>query len=225
MDAIKTIFTQVLTAVNQGHSLAFLTMVGLTALTDIGVPTFGLIDAVLLYVGYEFGPLSVRALIIIALLSLGRILGSSLIYLPSLIFSKSFVSWLEKHFPSLCAKITQAGDKLKGRHTLAIVIARFTPGLLTPSSVAAGILKIKYRSFLLGVVIHAVIADVILILIGYLGKYGITLAGIHPESWQVITIAIVLVLAGSAGVFLYYRLKERKKRKSCEPVIETNKDK
>jgi membrane protein DedA with SNARE-associated domain len=222
MHEISIIFREVLTAVNQGHPIAFLVMVGLTALTEVGIPTLGLIDAVLLYVGYQFGLFSIRAVIIIALLTLGRIFGSAVIYWPSRVLGKSFINWLERHFPSVRTKITQVVGRLSRRQALAVVIVRFTPGLLTSGTVAAGMLKINYKDFLLGVVIHSVIADVVLILIGYLGKYGVTLAGINPKHWQVITAAMVLVLGISAGLFFYQRLKARKKRKKSDKVCESD---
>jgi membrane protein DedA with SNARE-associated domain len=118
----------------------------------------------------------------------------------------------------MCTKITQVVGRLSRRHALAIVVVRFTPGLLTPGSVAAGMLKINYKDFLMGVAIHAVIGDVVLILAGYLGKYGVTLAGINPKQWQVITASIALVPGVSAGLFFYRWLKIRKNNKSCEPV-------
>lgn len=211
MREIQIIFREVLTAVNQGHPIALLVMVGLTALTEVGIPTLGIIDAILLYVGYQFGLFSIRALIVISLLTLGRTFGSSVIYWPSLVFGKSFINWLERHFPSLCTKITQVVSRLGRRQVLAVVIVRFTPGLLTAGTVASGMLKINYKDFLLGVAIHSVIADIVLITIGFLGKYGVTLAGINPKHWQVITAAIVLVLGFSAGLFFFQRLKTRKR--------------
>ena len=217
MDEIRIIFRDVLTAVNQGNPIAYLVMVGITASTEVGIPSLGLIDAILLYAGYQFGLFSIRALLIIALLILGRIFGSAVIYWPSLVLGKSFINWLERHFPSLCAKMTQAVGRFNRRQALGVVVVRFTPGLLTSGTVAAGMLKINYKDFLLGVIIHSFIADVVLILLGYLGKYGVTLAGINPKHWQVITALIVLVLGVSAGLFFFQRLKTKKKsEKICE---------
>lgn len=213
MEEIKAILKEVLIAVNHGNPIALIVLTGLTALTEVGIPTFGLIDAVLLYVGYEFGLLSWRALIVITLMALGRLLGGSAIYWPSRILGERFIKWLQKRFPSINSKITQATFRLSKRQALAVVIIRFTPGLLTAGSVAAGMLKVKNRNYLLGVLIHAVIADVILILIGYLGRFGVKLVGIHLRGWQVLLAAILVVIAFSLGMFLWQRLRKKKKER------------
>ena len=137
-----------------------------------------------------------------------------MIYWPSRVVGESFINRLERRFPSIRTKIAQVLGRLNRRPALAVTIVRFTPGLLTAGTVGAGMLKIKYRDFLLGVVIHSVIADVFLILIGFLGKYGVTLAGIHLTRWQVITAAIILVVAVSAGLFFYQRWQSKKKREN-----------
>jgi membrane protein DedA with SNARE-associated domain len=102
------------------------------------------------------------------------------------------------------------------------MIARFTPGLLTPSSVASGMLKINYTYFLIGIFIHSIIADTILILIGYLGKFGLSLAGINLRRWQVITVAIVLVLALSLGLFFYQHLRAKKAPQKNANICESD---
>jgi uncharacterized membrane protein YjjB (DUF3815 family) len=66
------------------------------------------------------------------------------------------------------------------------------------------------------VIIHAVIADVVLIVIGLLGKYGLTLAGIHLRSWQVIAIAIGAILILSTGLFFYRWYRTRNKIKQTD---------
>jgi membrane protein DedA with SNARE-associated domain len=223
MNEIEQFFSNVLAAVNQGDAVALLAMVGITAITELGIPTFGLIDAVLIYAGYEFGLLSFRALLIILLLTLGRLLGSSAIFWPSRIYGASFINWLGRRFPSLSFAMQKVSSRLGRRQALAVVIVRFTPGLLIAGSVASGMLRTKYRNFMIGVAIHAVIADIVLILIGQLGRYGISVAGINPQPWQVVAAAIVLVLGGTLAVFFFQRRSARKSAQKCDSANDTNK--
>jgi len=48
-----------------------------------------------------------------------------------------------------------------------IVIARFTPGLLTVSSIAAGGICENYGAFVLGIALSSIIADVMVLAVGF----------------------------------------------------------
>lgn len=210
MDELKQIFYGTLAAVNQGHPLALLVMVGITAITELGIPTMGIIDAILLYIGYQYGLFSLRALLIILLLTAGRVIGSSILFWPARQYGYSFINWFERRFSKISLKINTVSSQLKVNQVQAVIILRFTPGLLTASSIALGMLRIRYKNFLSGVVVHACIADVVLILLGQLGKNSVSLAGITPETWQVVSVAFIIVLLISIVILVIQRRSSKK---------------
>ncbi len=87
--------------------------------------------------------------------------------------------------------------RLSSRAPLAVVIARLTPGLLTPSSVAVGRIGIRYYYFALGVILASIIADGALIVLGLVTRHGVRFLGLAPSAWQVaeaLVVAVVLIL-------------------------------
>ncbi len=207
---IQQVLLNILTAAHQGHPLVLLAMVGVTAITDMNIPTMGVIDATLIYVGYQFSLFSVQAFVVILAFTIGRAVGSSVIFWLSRKLGPSFIARVERHTPSLCSSLNKVAELLNRSQVTAVVIARSTPGLLLPSSVASGILRTNYWNFLIGVGIHAVISDVVLILIGFLGREGANIAGITPKPWQIIVTAFVLVSCISLVIFFIQQRRSKK---------------
>ncbi len=82
-------------------------------------------------------------------------------------------------------------------------------------------LNVNYWNFLAGVGIHAVISDVVLILVGFLGRQGANIAGISPKPWQIMIGAFVLVSCVSLAIFFIQRRHSKKlageKAVICKP--------
>jgi membrane protein DedA with SNARE-associated domain len=146
-------------SIAEGHLVALAILLLVTALMEVGVPFPFVLDTALLFVGFQTGLLSFQLLLLIITLFLGRLIGSSAIFWLSRLLGGVFINWLEKRSSSLSGKITTLANKLNRRASVAIAIARFTPGLLTASSVGAGCIRVKYWYFVLGIGLSSLVSD------------------------------------------------------------------
>ena len=184
-------------AVSQSSLGAVVALFFVAALTEVGVPFPFVIDGVLFVTSYQNGLVSDQLLRVILALVLGREVGAAIIYLLSRFLGNAFINWLGKRFPKLCDRMIWLNTWLGSRAPLAVAIARLTPGLLTPSSVAAGCIGIRYYYFALGVILASIIADGALIVFGFVTMHGLRFLGLAPSAWQVVGVlvaAVVLIL-------------------------------
>ncbi len=189
-----------LEAFNQGNPIALLSLFFISALTEIGVPFPFILDTVLVFAGFQTGPAQI-GLIMLSLL-LGRVIGASLIYWLTRIVGRVFVSWVSKRFPFLQRRMDWLTAKLSHNAPTAVAVARLTPGLLTPSTVAAGVIRLRYWHLVLGIAISSVIADGILLILGFGTGHGLERLGIRPI-WFVV-IALVLVIGLGWAIRRYF---------------------
>lgn len=184
-----------LQAFNGGHPIALLLLFAISALTEIGIPFPFILDTLLILAGYETGIMQI-GLIMLSLM-LGREVGASAIYWLARLVGKVFVNRISKRFPVVRNRMEWLEAKLKHRAPLAVAIARLTPGLLTPSTVAAGVMNLRYWYLLVGIAISSVIADSVLLIIGFGAGQGIKNLGLPV--WT-IAVAIALVIALGWGI-------------------------
>jgi len=154
------------------------------------------IDGALLIASYENGLFSFHVLFIMTALTLGRIAGATAIFWLSRFVGDKFIRWLARRLPKLklIEKMAWLNTKLRKRAVWAVAVARLTPGLLTPSTVAAGCSGIKYYQLVLGIVLASVIADGALVIVGVITKYSLNIMGFTPSTWEVL-LAIGAVIA------------------------------
>lgn len=163
---------------------------------EMAIPIPFVQDTVLFYVGYEStGRLLHLAPLVMAALIAGKIFGASVIYWVARFFSPRFVRWLDRRFPRVLHRAEALGSNMKQRSALAITVTRLTPGLLTASTVAAGLFHIRYIYLCAGVVISALITDGAEIAAGLAVRTGLTFAGITPSpALFIIALVIMMVL-------------------------------
>jgi membrane protein DedA with SNARE-associated domain len=183
-------------AINQGNPSALGTLFFISALTEIGIPFPFILDTILIFTGYQHGLISKEVGLIMLSLLIGRLVGASAIYWLTRTVGKVFVNWLGRRFPFIQKKIAWLATKLQKRAPVAVAVTRLTPGLLTPSTVAAGVICIGYLSFCLGVLISSVIADGVLLIIGFSTARGVKYLGFAPSVWFIIVIGVIV--AGAA---------------------------
>jgi membrane protein DedA with SNARE-associated domain len=180
----------------------------ISTVVEIGVPVPWVQDTVLLFLGY--GPsqlLNVAPMVVLCLMA-GRIAGASIVFWVARRFEPRFTRWLGRKFPRILNRARDLGDKLGKRSALAVTIARLTPGLLTPSTIAAGLFKVRYPYFCIGVVISSLIPDIIEIASGIAVKAGVTFAGVTPTP----SIFIVALITLMAVIWLFSWLWNRRHR-------------
>jgi membrane protein DedA with SNARE-associated domain len=210
MEWFKELLNQATQAVGSSSPAGLLAMFLVAALTEIGMPFPFVIDGVLFLTSYQSGLVSTQVLWVILALTVGREVGASVIYLLSRLFGNAFTNWLARRFPKLSLRLNWLSEKFSHRAVLAVAIARLTPGLLTPSTVAAGCVKIRYYQLVLGIIVASVIADGTLVIIGFATRHGLKVLGVEPAPWQGIIGFIIVFLA----IFLIRRYWPRKRVKT-----------
>jgi membrane protein DedA with SNARE-associated domain len=179
----------------QGDPSVFGALFLISTVIEMAIPAPFVQDTVLFYVGYEpTGRLLHLAPLVMLALIAGKIFGGSIIYWVARLLSPKFVRWLGRRFPNILRRAQNLSAGMKKSSSLAVVMARLTPGLLTPSTVAAGLFQIRYIYFCLGIVISSVITDGAEIVAGLAVRTGLTFAGITPSPILFI-IALVIVMA------------------------------
>jgi membrane protein DedA with SNARE-associated domain len=202
MEWFNSLLAVATTAVAQHSVEALVALFLIAALMEVGMPFPFIVDGVLLVSSYESGMFSYQVLLIILALVLGREVGATVIFWLSRFVGDKFINWLAKRLPKLKLKekMVWLNTKLRKRAPLAVAIARLTPGLLTPSSVAAGCSGIQYYQFVLGIVLASAVTDGALITIGFITRYSLSFLGFIPTTWE-------LVLAIAAGISLIWGIR------------------
>jgi membrane protein DedA with SNARE-associated domain len=127
-------------------------------------------------------------------LILGQLIGATVIYILSLGLGNTFSKWLCNKAPRLERKLIQLEGKLDEHAVSALLFLRLGPGINTAASMASGLANIEYRKFALGVVISVLITDGARFFAGFAAFQGITILGIQPQTWQIVT-GVILLLA------------------------------
>jgi membrane protein DedA with SNARE-associated domain len=179
-------------AIIQGKPTALLTLFFISALTEIGVPFPFILDTLLIFTGYKTGLISAEVGLIMLSLLLGRVVGASAIYWLTRIIGLVFIRWISKRFPYIQKRMDWLTAKLGKRAPIAVAVARLTPGLLTPSTVAAGVVCINFGHLLLGISISSVIADGVLLVVGFITGKGLEQLGLIPSVWMIIVGLVLL---------------------------------
>ena len=151
--------------------LAALFILGI--LSDIGVPFFFLLETFIFFASYYVGPLSIHVLLIVLMLLTGRECGAAVLYWLSSILGNPLIGWFGKRFPRLRQDLGQFRAKLSKRTVIAVAIVRLTPGLLRVPSLTAGIMRLPYLHFVVGVAISSLVYDFAFIIFGLLARIGL----------------------------------------------------
>jgi membrane protein DedA with SNARE-associated domain len=188
MEWFNSLLAFATSAVAQNSFAALMALFLISMLMEVGMPFPFIVDGALLVSSYETGLFSFHVLFIILALTLGRLVGASVIFWLSRLAGDRFIPWMAKRFPKLklMEKMAWLNARLRKRAPWAVAVARLTPGLLTPSSIAGGCSGIKYYQFLLGIILASVIADSAIIIVGVITKYGLTFMGFTPSTLQVL---------------------------------------
>jgi membrane protein DedA with SNARE-associated domain len=193
LDLLNELTRHAAEAITQGNPTALLALFFISALTEVGIPFPFILDTILIFTGYQKGLLSQETAYIMLSLMAGRILGASVIYWLTRFIGRAFIKWISRRFPFLQKRMDWLTARLSHRAPLAVAIARLTPGLLTPSTVAAGVICIRYWHLILGIAISSVVADGVLLVIGFVTGRSLDQLGIKPSVWLVIIGLVIIV--------------------------------
>jgi membrane protein DedA with SNARE-associated domain len=218
---ISNIVDLITDAIMRGSPVAVGSLVLLGMAVEIGIPDFFIIDIVLIFIGYSLGFSSLQAIMLFCSVLVGQLLGATAIYFLSRQFGDPFSRWMCGRWPKLENKLIELEGKLDEHAASALLFIRLGPGLITAASVASGLAGINYRKFVLGVGLSAFIADGSRFFAGYATFKGIAIAGIHPETWQIIAVVLVgLILFWSS----IYRVRQWQQRRSPpkRPIVHSS---
>ena len=122
------------------------------ALKEIGVPSPGVTQGMLLYAGYQLtsGDKLTTFLIVVAIF-LGSICGSALIYSLARFWGSKLLQRYGKYLHITPESIERAKAKLQSAAFLPVAIGRSVPGLMVPTSLASGTMRLPASKFAAGV--------------------------------------------------------------------------
>jgi membrane protein DedA with SNARE-associated domain len=199
----------------EGNLLVLGALFLITTVIEFGIQVPWVQDTVLLMVGYQ--PLSrlfALAPVVIASLTLGRIFGASILYWIARSRGPRLTTWLDKKFRGIMVRVHRIDASFGKNRWLAVALGRFTPGLLIPTSLASGLLHVKYSHFIIGIIISSVIPDVGEIIYGLAVKTGFNILGITPSPTIFIISLVLLMVFIWLGNWLWRKETARRRRSS-----------
>jgi len=228
--------SQALAAVDGGSSVAILALYIVATLEEVGIPFPFVMDTVLYYHGFSIERLWWQVVVLVLALLFGRLLGASVVYWISRIGLSRLFRWLASRHQRMWEQLLRfkegvnrkvpiavAAGRLSAEATAAIGFARFvsggpvavafarlTPGLLTATSVASGMLSVRYTSFVLGITAASLFADLAVITLGVVMGYGYRFLGLtFPPLYAIGG----MVAMGGLIVLVFSILIRRRKRR------------
>jgi membrane protein DedA with SNARE-associated domain len=206
------LISQTLGTLTQGNAAALAALFLVLALGEWGVPFPFVLQGVLFFIGYQASHGAViHVLPLAVILVSGRQFGASALYWLARLLGNPFVSWFERRFRHLKGEAEKLKVRLSSRAPVVVAASRLTPGLLVPTSVASGIVSLRYEYFALGVTLSAVVWDGTFIALGIVLGHGAQRFSWTNYPWFIaIGFALVVCLAWFAGrLLVHHRWHER----------------
>ena len=209
IDWINGALSTLAASINVNNPGGLAAIFALTVSADMGIPFPFVLDTIIFFTTYKMGAFSWPVLLVILMLLGGSLLGTSIIYWISRLLGTRFAEWVGRRSKFLQHNLDQFQNRL-GKWTIPVIVAaRLTPGLMQVSSMAAGIVRIRYHQVVLAVVFSFVVYDGTLILLGSLARIGLKDVGPEYAAWIVIGFVVIM-----AAVFVTIHLVRRKLKRS-----------
>lgn len=200
-----------LAGIGSGDWQSWLLVTGLLISNEVGFPLPVVYESILLYSGYKLAQNQFGYLAVAAFGSVGSALGASLLFLVFFFLGPPILKF--KFFRKHAGRIEALKRELVKDEILTVAVGRLTPGLLNLTSLTAGVLRLNYLKFILGVLFSNLVWASLLISSGYV------LGRVYPagSGLEGVTRKISLVLGLSALViflFIFKRIMSRVKNAS-----------
>ncbi len=193
------------------------------ALKEIGIPSPGLTQSLLLYAGYQFSFGGIQfGTGIILFTFLGSLCGANLIFCLARFGSNRLLAKLNRYVLISPEGMEKARNKITKYSILAVSLGRSIPGLMVPISFVAGTLRMPIEKFLLGIILP------LSLWIGVLTTMGGTLGHFtHPI--ELSPNHYIFPLAGLIGIctltsILYIKNRMTSKETKINSLIGLRKD-
>lgn len=195
----------------------------LAMLTEMGLPTFPIIEGLLVFAGFQIvhGVYSVAPLLVLA--PTGRLCGSTSTYWLSHSFGDKFVNKFGKRIRITRERLEKTKQKMSRVALPSIIIARLTPGLGVLASVTYGTTRIRFRYFFRGVLIQLLMWEGIYLALGAFGG-GLSKL-LAPEFRPLFITSLVIAVVGIGTAVWYFFFRETRKEQPEEtPTPNENKN-
>ena len=137
------------------------------ALKEAGIPTFGLMQGMMMYAGYQISTgAALQASIIICVSMAGSLAGASLVFHLARKKGDRVTNILGRLLPVSPEKTEKACNVLSRSSFITVLAGRMLPGMMLPISFTAGRLHFSCRSFIAGVASQLAIWTGIFVSIG-----------------------------------------------------------
>jgi len=212
---------QILGTITVGSILWLAIIFLLAMITEMGMPTFPIIEGLLVFAGFQIvhgmqGVASLAPFLILA--PTGRLCGSTSTYWLSHSLGDKLIDKFGKRFWLTRERLEKTKQRLTKRALPSIIIARLAPGLGIITSITYGASHIQFRRFITGVLIQLIIWEVAFLALGALGG-GIAFLFAPEFRPLFITIIILAVVGMGAGVwyFVFRQTSEEQPEKTQAP--------
>jgi membrane protein DedA with SNARE-associated domain len=192
--------------VSLGNPAALGVLFSLGIIGDIGVPLLLTVEVFLFFTSYNIGPLSTEVLLIVVMLLLGREVGAATLYWVSRVLGSPLIGRVARRLPWLPGRIRWVRTRLGKQPALSVAVVRLTPGLLQIPSLAAGVMRLRYSHFALGVALSSLAYDVVVILFGLGARFGLGNLRTNPASYLIVGF---IIFSSVVWLALYFASRRR----------------
>jgi membrane protein DedA with SNARE-associated domain len=195
---------QILGTVTAGSLVGLAIIFLLAMLTEMGLPTYPLIEGLIVFAGFQIvhgtGDASSLARFLIVAPA-GRLCGSTSTYWLSHSFGDRLVDKFGQRIRITRERLEKTRQKITRAALPNLIMARLTPGLAVLASVTYGTTRIRFRYFFIGVLIQLLIWEGIYLALGALGGGLSNL--LAPEFRPLFITALVIAVVG-IGIIIWY---------------------
>lgn len=202
---------------HSGYPAIFL----LILIEEAGVPLLFIPgDLIIMWAGYQYSIGNMDPLIVIVLTTTAVGLGSSGLFTLSYRLGPSILVRFGRFLHASPERIDKAAGWVHHHGFMAVIVGRLIPGLRTPTSVAAGVLRLPYYIFLPGTITAAILWTLFYFYLGV--ALGVAYDRFDEYLWDyilsaealVIGIAVAAVILGVGFIVL------RRFRRTRSPSLE-----
>jgi len=201
MEWLYSLLSGLTDRVNVGNPAALAVLFSLGIVGDIGFPLLLTVEVFLFFTSYNTGPLSMQVLLVVVMLLLGRESGAAILYWVSRTLGGALISRVGKRLPWLPNRIEWVRTRLNKQPALSVAVVRLTPGLLQIPSLAAGVARLRYFDFALGVALSSLAYDVVIILFGLGARFGLGNLETNPTPYL---LAGFIIFSSIVWLALYF---------------------
>lgn len=190
------------------------------ALKEVGIPSPGLTQSLLLYAGFQFSCGGFHFGIGIILFAfLGSICGAYVIFCLGRFGGNKLLAKIDRYIVINPEAMEKARNMITTYSIISVSVGRSIPGLMVPTSIIAGTLKIPTGKFLMGIVFPLSLWIVLLTTLG--GTFGHFTPRIELSPNRFLLLLGAPLAFGILTAILYLRKKIGRSQKGQRELLES----